>query len=303
MLEIKANSDYMKPVILIKTNNSEVLTSNSICLLKGISGSGKSRLVMNIMVGLSGASEGLNLEYTECPKDKYVLYFSTEMSPYHLQRRLLKILCITGKEYENNLKFFDINAVKNPMEEINSVCEIYPPYVIIIDQAADLVMDFNNIEQSKKLLNYLNLLIMKYNASIVAVVHQNEDGNLNSKARGHLGSFLEQKSVCSIGISKQNNNLFKMKSTKMREGAFITINAEYDLKTEMLKEIEIAEVEDIITLLNFPMDATALINAYKKHYKKSESYVRKIIKTHVNDDLLFTTKQGKEIIYNKTISQ
>ena len=156
MLEITANSNYMKPVILIKNNQSEILTTNSICLLKGEVGSGKSRLAMNIMVGLSGTAEGLNLEYTKCPDDKHVIYLSTEMSPYHLQRRLLKVLSITGKEYQDKLKVFDINGVNKLSEEIKEICSKYNPYVIIIDQLADFLTDVNSIEQSKQLLEYLN---------------------------------------------------------------------------------------------------------------------------------------------------
>ena len=138
MIEIQQSSNYMQPVILIKNNHSEILTTNSLLLVKGEVGSGKSRLLMNLMTGLSGVQEGLNLDYTPCPSNLHVIYLSTEMSPYHLQRRLLKILSITGNQYANNLKFFDISGSVDIKKDIEKVLTQYPPYVLIIDQVGDL---------------------------------------------------------------------------------------------------------------------------------------------------------------------
>ena len=298
MLEITKSSNYMKPVILIKSNNSEVLTSNSLCLIKGEVGSGKSRLVMNIMVGLSGITEDLNLEYSPCPEGKHVIYLSTEMSPYHLQKRLLKVLSVTGDDYENKLKFFDINGVTDIKTEVKNILNKYPPYVIIIDQIGDFVQDINDVKSCKNLSMYLNQIIREYQTSIIVIMHQNEDSGINTKARGHLGSELEQKSVCSIAIANTVKG-FKIKTTKMREGINIIMDAEFNQQTEMLKQVIIPSQATVTNSLTFPLDATSLVQAYMKQYNKSESYVRKIIKDQVSKGILTTSKQGKEVYYNK----
>lgn len=298
MIEIQQNSNYMQPVILIKNNHSEILTTNSLLLVKGEVGSGKSRLLMNIMTGLSGTQEGLNLEYTPCPKDKHVIYFSTEMSPYHLQRRLIKILSLTGNQYSNNLKFFDVNGSAKLKDDIENVLNKYPPYVIIIDQVGDMTNNINDLEKTTLLLKYLNELIQKYQCSIIAVVHQNEDAGINAKARGHLGSVLEQKSVCSIAIAN-NQKGFKIKTTKMREGINLNLDAEFDTQTEMLKQVIIPSQNVVTNSITFPLDATSLVEAYMQQFNKSESYVRKIIKSQVAKGTLIATKKGKSVYYDK----
>ncbi len=288
----------MQPVILIKNNHSEILTTNSLLLVKGEVGSGKSRLLMNLMTGLSGVQEGLNLDYTPCPSNLHVIYLSTEMSPYHLQRRLLKILSITGNQYANNLKFFDVSGSTDIKKDIEKVLTQYPPYVLIIDQVGDLTSNINDLEKTNLLTKYLNDLIQKYSCSIVAVVHQNEDSGINAKARGHLGSILEQKSVCSIAIAN-NSKGFKIKTTKMREGINLNMDAEFDNNTEMLKQIILPSTNSVINSITYPITASALINHYKTIYNKSESYVRKIIQQQLKDGILTTNKKGKEVYYNK----
>jgi len=299
MIEIHKNSDYMKPTILVKHENSEILTTNSLLLIKGEVGSGKSRLLMNLMTGLSGFNESLNFEYSKCPDDLHVVYISTEMTPYHLQRRLLKILSLTGFDYSKNIKFIDISDSNDFRKDIVSILSYYKPYVLIIDQIGDLVSNINDLEKTNQLYKFIKDVIHYYNCSVVAVVHQNEDSGINTKARGHLGSMLEQKAICSIAIANTTKG-FKIKTTKMREGVNFNIDAEFDIQTEMLKKVEIPSSEIVVNMITYPVTSTDLIEHYKLLYNKSETYVRKIIKQQLKEGILITEKKGKEVFYNKS---
>ena len=294
---ISNNDEYMKPVILIKKDKSELLTNSSLCLIKGETGSGKSRLAMNIMVGLSGVDESLDFQYAKCPEDKHVVYISTEMSRYHLQKRLKAILAKTGLEYEKNLRFVDFMGIDDKIGELKQLCEELNPYIIIIDQIGDFVLNINDIEQCIKLVNQLANGLEKNDCAIIGILHQNEDSGINSKARGHLGSILEQKVVSSIAISA-NSSGFNIKTTKLREGIPIQMNAEFDEETEMLK-IKNKDNTSIVDKLTLPCNASDLDSQICKLTSKAITTARSIKKDLLNKGVLVVEKEGKFEVFKK----
>jgi RecA-family ATPase len=291
----------MQPLIVIQNDGSEILTSNSFCLIKGEVGSGKSRLVMNMLVGLLNGEDTLGLTYTPCPPDKKILYFSTEMSKYHLQKRLLKILEQVSQDKEDLLMFWDLDT-PDKLGSVNSACKEFPPYLIIIDQFADFIENINDIGNSTTLLSELNKIIKDYNCSIILIIHQNEDAGINAKARGHLGSFLEQKSVASLAIA-QYKHKYKIKSTKLREGKGFDFFVEFDEQTTMFKKVvDIKETEenkkqkylDILIDITFPISMGNFIDVFCKRLDKSESYFRKeLLENILKENNLIKYKSGK----------
>lgn len=296
--KIFENDSYMQPLILIKKDSSELLTNSSLSLIKGQVGSGKSRLVMNMMVGFSGVSDNLGLEYLECPEGKYVLYISTEMSKYHLQRRLLKVLKVAKKGFSERLAFFDFAYVplEDKIKELKEACVEYPPYVIIIDQLGDFVSNINDIDKSMELIKQLMNGIEKYDCGIIGVIHQNEDSKDSSKARGHAGSLFEQKVVSSIAISDTPNG-FKIQTTKLREGRRLTIGAEFDPETEMLKHSE-SDDSSLLSKVDFPSTASLLDEQLMALTGKGLTTVRSLRKRWLSKGLLTATKEGNSEIFN-----
>ena len=298
MQEIKENDKYMQPVILIKKEGSELLTNSSLMLIKGEVGSGKSRLAMNMMLGLLTGKEDLNLDYIPCPNDKYIIYVSTEMSKYHLQRRLVQVLKTVPEERKKNLKFFD--AVTTPidkkMTELNEIIKQYPPYVIVIDQLADFVSNINDIEQANELVTKLMNGLEKTDCAVIGIVHQNEDSGLSSKARGHLGSIFEQKVVSSIAIADSIKG-FSIKSTKIREGKQLNIKAVFNEETEMLLAKE-TELTFSLENMQYPITREALIQTLNKIHNCSERTSASIIASMLKDKKIEAFKEGKFTKYN-----
>lgn len=298
-LEITSDAEFMKPLILIKKDSSELLVNSSLCLIKGEVGSGKSRLAMNLMVGLSGASDNLGLEYLPCPKDKYVIYVSTEMSRYHLQRRLLHILKEASPDFDERLKFVDFAyvPVDEKVEALREYCKENPPYVIIIDQLGDFVTNVNDVDQSMELVKQLMNGIEKHDCGIIGIIHQNEDAGINSKARGHVGSIFEQKVVSSIAIADTAKG-FNIQTTKLREGRQVKFSATFDEVTEMLKYTEVMKDEDILSKVTFPCTASELDLKIATLTKMSIPTARNIKKRLVEEGKIKSIKEGKNEIYN-----
>lgn len=294
---LEEDDKYMQPVILIKKYGNELLTNSSLMLIKGEVGSGKSRLAMNMMVGLLTGKEDLHLEYKMCPDDKYVLYISTEMSKYHLQRRLIKVLETVPEHRKKNLRFFDAvsTPVEKKMDELNEAIKQFPPYVIIIDQLADFVSNINDIEQANQVVSRFMNGIEKADCAIVGIVHQNEDSGISSKARGHLGSVFEQKVVSSIAISDTSKG-FNIKSTKIREGKQLSIKAVFNESTEML--IEKVDSEVSLETLTYPILREDLIKAVCSMNDCGARTAATLIAKYLENKTLESFKESKLTKYN-----
>lgn len=297
-VRVKENDNFMKPVILIKKEKAELLTNSSLMLIKGEVGSGKSRLAMNLMKGLLLGKEDLNLDYIICPDDKYVIYISTEMNRYHLQRRLLKVLEDVPQKDHDKLVFLDVCALsaEDKFKALQEAVKEFPPHVIVIDQLADFVSNINDIEQADGIIKKLMNGIEKTDCAIIGILHQNEDSGINTKARGHLGSIFEQKVVSSIGISDTNKR-FKIKTTKLREGSHLEINAKYNEATEMLIESNSSLQSDVLSL-TYPINREDLIKEVMKLEKCGERTAITRIDKFCENNTLSKTKEGKSVIYN-----
>lgn len=301
VVRLTKDSQYMKPLLLIRKEKTELLTNSSLMIIKGEVGSGKSRLAMNFMVGFSGVNEDLEFEYEPCPKGKHVIYISTEMSRYHLQKRLLKILELTPKDYEEKLVVLDAMMLDDKLSDLEEICSKFSPHVIIIDQLGDLVSDINNIQQAHEIIKRLSNGIEKYDCGIIGIVHQNEDSGINAKARGHLGSLFEQKVVSSLAISDHSKG-FKIKTTKVREGKPINIDAEYNETTSMLRKITIPQDNNLIDLLVTPCNRSNLYEQLKTITKKSSpTTLKEITNDLIKKGLIKESFNGKSSIIDKII--
>lgn len=295
-VRLTKDSKYMKPLLLIKKDNTELLTSSSLMIIKGEVGSGKSRLVMNFMVGFSGNSEDLELDYTPCPKGKHVIYISTEMSRYHLQKRLLKVLEQTSSEYEEQLIFFDAMHLDDKLSDLEEICKLFPPHVIILDQLGDLVSDVNSITQATDVIKRLSNGLEKYDCGIIGIIHQNEDAGINAKARGHLGSLFEQKVVSSLAIS-DNSKGYKIKTTKVREGKPINIDAIFNENTSMLKKIDLPTDNDLVSKLILPNNRSSVYEQLKSLTKKTSlTTLKSILNDLISKGYLKEEIKGKSSI-------
>ena len=294
-LEITKDSQFMKPVILIKKENAELLTNSSLCLVKGETGSGKSRLAMNFMVGLSGNPDDLDFEYQPCPDGRCVVYISTEMSRYHLQRRYLKVLDQCPPNYENKLKFFDICGSNNKLSDLKEIARNTNPYVIIIDQLGDFVDNINDIDQCVSLIKELMNGIEKYDCAIIGILHQNEDSGLHTKARGHIGSLLEQKVVSSIAIADRRD-YFAIETTKLREGKPLGMKAVFNESTEMLA---LKQNSNIIDQVKFPGSASEIDAQIMSLINRGETTAKKIRLNWEKEKKITSNREGKEVIYSR----
>lgn len=139
---------------------------------------------------------------------KYVIDLDTEQSPAHSQLTFKRIPDMTGGFPERYKPFVLRN--KSVEERVGFIdWLIYEsPYrgkigLLLIDGIADLMYDFNNIEQSQVLVKKMLDWATFGKCHISGILHQNFG---TSKPVGHLGSFVLKKAETVVFVERDADN-------------------------------------------------------------------------------------------------
>jgi hypothetical protein len=140
---------------------------------------------------------------------KAMIYFDTEQSPYHfwhaVNRAKRRARVASKPEWLSAFRIADLPAHmsrKAVAIHMADVAEVFGGiHAVVIDGVADLVMDVNDAEECNSLVAELHTLAIRYDCSIVCVIHKNPGGD---KVRGHLGSQLERKAETNLSLDKED---------------------------------------------------------------------------------------------------
>lgn len=156
---------------------------------------------------------------------KRILIFDTEQGRRRGLKALKRICRMAGIETPSNLDFYNLRAYskderlqiidyalneRNPQKDIG---------LVIIDGGRDLVLDFNNAEDSYNVVtkfmqwSEINML------HIVTIIHQNKG---NEFARGHLGTELVNKceTHISVEVDKKDKSISIVSPEHTRDISF-----------------------------------------------------------------------------------
>lgn len=267
--------------------------------IKGRAKMGKSQFeYLLIAVMLAGLSRG-NIKPLQA--NYKILLFDTEQSQASLkkccQRALRYANLPTDKNDVRFIPFFmrplSIDERKQAIE--NAVREERPD-IIFIDGVRDLLQDFNSLEQSGNLIQWLLRLTAEYGCTIVSVLHQNkakDDGNM----RGHLGTELLNKLTDCFEVSKKDGK-FTVSCTDSRNIQCPDISFSIDANGEFKEEQTINEekndsqaraIQKALNLCFKTEDAltyTSLVRAYALEATVSEATAKRHIRTAKENDYL-----------------
>jgi hypothetical protein len=183
-------------------------TAGNISLVQGKAKSRKSYFVSALAA--AAIRQGYNESLLKSGVVKgTVLYFDTEQGDYHAQKVNQRVLYLAGIPVEQGqefLKFFalrraDTNAdrlaiieyVLNKVEGV-SLC--------IIDGIVDIASGVNEEPEAIALVARLMKISAEKNLHLITVLHENKH---DKSAKGHLGSYLVQKSETVYGVSKSED--------------------------------------------------------------------------------------------------
>lgn len=253
-INIKKKIIFSAPII--SREGIGIFYPNTINVIQGKSGVHKSRLVENIASGLLSSFSFLGFEARA--NDSIVLYVDTERNikdqfPFALQ----KIIEKAGGSVEEDLSNFDyLSLIEVPRpDRFRGLKEYLIKFreksdkhlIIILDVITDCIANFNDVNESLKLIDLLNLMINNFNATFICLIHENPTNS--DKARGHLGTEILNKAstVIQIGFEKdksqKDTDLIKVNYLKCRNSR--KPDAFYLQYSEETKGLVLADTETI----------------------------------------------------------
>ncbi|MDC7995507.1 AAA family ATPase [Altibacter sp. HG106] len=199
--------DIPNPPPLLAFDNVPIFTRGNISTISGAPKSGKT-MILSYLTAICMQANPSNAYFkTDC-KFPGILYFDTEQSIYHSKKCIERICKIAEiRQQQTNFKAFALRnkSVSKRLELIKAGIESYPDTsLVIIDGIADLVESYNDEHEASKIVNILMAKSLEQNCHICTVIHITKS---SKDAKGHLGSFLNQKSENVFLVEKSENKL------------------------------------------------------------------------------------------------
>lgn len=217
--------DYTRAIpdapALIRIDGTPVAFRQGITNICGTAKSGKTTL-LRLFVGAHLAGREV-LSVTTEPGLR-ILWADTEQPDYRIARQVRGAFHLAGRAVEvtDALAVLNLRTI-TPAERWTAITQAagnLRPDIIIIDGAADLVEDVNDIATADKLVSDLLQFSTELDASILTVVHSNQSQE-GGKTRGHVGSSLERK--CEANLSMQRDEvtgIFRVHGKELRDAPF-----------------------------------------------------------------------------------
>lgn len=217
-----------EPRYTIKMNGVGFGPLGDIVAVKGKAKVGKSYFLSILASVLLGKSFG---ELETAIDNATVVYLDTEQNRANSARLARRVHTLLGwPTNQNNPRFKVFSLRRMPMEErqdfIQGVIEDVRPQVVFLDGVVDLLNNFNDLEESTMIVEWLMKTSADYDCLIITVLHENkskEDNNM----RGHLGTALVNKCADVFQLTK-TNGYFKVEQTETRNAPVDEIDFSLD---------------------------------------------------------------------------
>lgn len=231
-----------RPDFRLSINGVSVVKTGGIDVVCGQAKSGKTQFLMAMTaVMMSGRPFGSMKR--EAPPQT-IAWFDTEQDLDEVLDCRARLFNLAGIPEETpseevGLHIYGLAEAEDYYERVEVVQEVIDdldPDVIIIDGAVDLLDDFNDVSQSKELVE--RLMKNKAGRNIFVVIHTNEGTN---KMRGHLGTELKNKCsdifTCSLK-GEADNEKFEVKHMSRRRHFPGTFTFKFDKGFESLVPVD-----------------------------------------------------------------
>ena len=195
-----------EPKFMFSIGGVPTIPQGELVGIKGRAKMGKSQFEYYLIaVMLASVSRGS----VKPMQDHYkILLFDTEQSQVSLKKCCQRALNFAGLPTDKNdnrfLPFFMRPlSIEERRKVIADAVDAEKPDIVFIDGVRDLLQDFNSLDQSNDLIQWLLSLTAEHGCTIVSVLHQNkskDDGNM----RGHLGTELLNKLTDCFEVSKKD---------------------------------------------------------------------------------------------------
>ena len=272
---IDDNVEYPDPEYLIEIGGVPTMPKGNLVALSAKWKNGKTFFCDILAAVFLGSDHFANCHSRQA--EGKVLFFDTEQAKSDTARIRKTIKAMIPEQRHGDFRVFclreaaidtdvDQNAIVSRFEFISRSIAQEHPDLVIIDGIADLLYNYNDVNESNDIVSRLAAISSKHNCCIVVVMHQNKGVN-DKNMKGHLGTMLFQKCsdvfnvekcgsvfVASHAVSRHRNCediAFKLDANAVPMDAV----ADRQLQVELDRQSEAARLrEDIAIIFE---DATA----------------------------------------------
>ncbi|MEC5143069.1 hypothetical protein [Chitinophaga sp. 212800010-3] len=318
---------------IIKLDQSDLIHRNTIVVVQGQTGIHKSRLSQIICSAImpppkKSAADFDKLGFTTNEQiPTTVLYVDTERNirdqfPFAVQE-VHKVAGYNKLEISDN--FIPVSLINIPrpyrMEVLKKYVEkrrngIKGHLFIALDVITDCIAEINSASSAFELIDWINAMCDKQNCTFLAVIHENPGSD---KARGHVGTELENKATTAIAIrnvkSDDDEDIFEVRFKKTRNrkkppSIYVTFDEKVQTLIRCEKpdgETEFSQYETILSSIleiavpDMEISRADLCNALGSKLKIRMETIGRKLQTIINDGNTITTTQGKtmKLTYHK----
>ena len=287
----KANYSPPEENILFSIKGKNIGCLQSFVCFQGLPKQGKSLFITSAIASAFTSWDIFGMKINFPPDRKRLCYIDTESSDYDFYKVLDRVRQQIITDHLP-LNFDSYLMREDSPNDIKEMIDLYLQQntdcsVLVIDGILDLIADFNNVEQSFYLIQWLKKITKIHNLLILCVLHL---GKKDQNSIGHIGSYLDRKaqSVLKIEKNKDQNTIdlsatflrssdeFSPISIQYQSGKWYEVNSEPVNKSDYLFGLKKKTLQN--RLLLEPVKYNDLVSSFSEFTGKSISTAKKIIK-------------------------
>lgn len=186
--EIDLSIDIPSPPPVLYQGDKVMISKGDFSVVVGAAKSRKTFCVSAMVGAYLCTDEYMNMS---SPNDAgNVLWIDTEQSIYHAAKVVKRVCRIAGLPTNQKTDRFRMLCFREyepgkRRELTDKAIRLYRPSLVVVDGAADLILDVNDSSESAKLATMFMDITKELDNHIVTVLHTNPGGD---KPRGHLGT-------------------------------------------------------------------------------------------------------------------
>ena len=186
--ELDLSTDIPSPPPVLFQGDKTMISKGDFSVVVGAAKSRKTFCVSAMVGAYLCADEYMNMS---SPTDAgNVLWIDTEQSIYHAAKVARRVCRIAGLPTNQKTERFRMLCFREytpdkRRELTDKAIRLYRPALVVVDGAADLILDVNDSSESAKLATMFMDITKELDNHIITVLHTNPGGD---KPRGHLGT-------------------------------------------------------------------------------------------------------------------
>ena len=282
-----------------------IIAAANLHTIKGLEKTGKSAAGMALIVA---AMHGYFLGIEPARAGLRVLWIDTEQDRQTLRQKARAALAMAQRDTRpEELRILPLRAyaVADRLKLTRQAIEETAPDLVLLDGVVDLCEEFNEEKPSRAVVNELAAICEKTGAAILGLIHANRKDD--QKARGHLGTLMQQKSA-EIYHADKSGDTATIRQERSRFAPVPAFRFEFAdgfrIKAADGAEALAAKVTDLREIFGRLFDGkdtqrhTDLVTGYKIEADCKDSTAKKAIRDGLIFHILKKTGTGTDTRYS-----